>query len=172
MNILSLFEKINVFVFDIDGVLTDGQLLLSETEMLRSMNTKDGFALQLAVKKGYEVVVISGGTSQLSKSRLEKLGIEKVFIGVPDKFTLLQKLATKHQWNPEQMLYMGDDLPDLACLNFVGLATCPSDAARELLKFCPYISENPGGRGAVRDVIEKVLTLRGDWPDIAESVHW
>jgi len=164
MNVLALFQPVKVFVFDIDGVLTNGQLLLSEDgAMLRSMNIKDGFALQWAVKQGYEIVVISGGRSEAAKCRLEKLGIEKVFIGVSDKLTLLRQLMTDNNWPAESILYMGDDIPDLDCLKVVGLATCPADAAPEVLKICPYVSPVKGGQGAVRDVLEKVLKLQGHW---------
>lgn len=164
MNVLALFQPVKVFVFDIDGVLTNGQLLLSEDgAMLRSMNIKDGFALQWAVKQGYEIVVISGGRSEAAKCRLEKLGIEKVFIGVSDKLTLLRQLMTDNDWSIASILYMGDDIPDLDCLKAVGLATCPADAAPEVLKICPYVSPAKGGQGAVRDVLEKVLKLQGHW---------
>lgn len=165
MNILALFQPVKVFVFDIDGVLTNGQLLLSEDgAMLRSMNIKDGFALQWAIKHGYEIVVISGGRSEAAKCRLEKLGIEKVFIGVSDKLTLLNQLMAENNWAKESVLYMGDDIPDLDCLKAAGLATCPADAAPEVRKICPYISPDNGGQGAVRDVLEKVLKLQGHWP--------
>ncbi|HET8573996.1 MAG TPA: HAD-IIIA family hydrolase [Edaphocola sp.] len=165
MNILALFQPIKVFVFDIDGVLTDGQLLLSEDgAMLRSMNIKDGFALQWAVKQGYEIVIISGGRSEAAKCRLEKLGIEKVFIDVPDKPALLNQLMAANNWTKETVLYMGDDIPDLDCLKAAGLATCPADAVPEILNICPYISPNNGGRGAVRDVLEKALKIQGHWP--------
>lgn len=164
MNVLALFQPIKVFVFDIDGVLTNGQLLLSEDgAMLRSMNIKDGFALQWAVKQGYEIVIISGGRSEAAKHRLEKLGIEKVFIGVSDKITLLRQLMADNNWPKDSVLYMGDDIPDLDCLKSAGLASCPADAAPEVLKICPYISLYNGGQGAVRDVLEKVMKLQGHW---------
>lgn len=169
MNVLSLFQPIKVFVFDIDGVLTNGQLLVTEEGgLLRSMNVKDGFALQLAVKKGYEIVVISGGDSTAAKFRLEKLGLKKVFISVSDKEALLKQLMKEHSWAKEDMLYMGDDIPDIECLQLCGLQTCPKDAVSEIQSVCAYISPFNGGAGCVRDVIEKVMKLQGNWPAVAQ----
>lgn len=165
MNVLALFQPIKVFVFDIDGVLTDGRLLVTEEgTLLRSMNVKDGFALQWAVSKGYELVIISGGNSKAAKNRLEKLGLKKVFISVPDKAELLTRLMKENGWKKEELLYMGDDLPDVEGLQECGLAACPADAVPEIRNLCAYISPYKGGRGCVRDVIEKVLKLQGNWP--------
>lgn len=166
MNILSLFQPIKVFIFDADGVLTNGQLLLAEQGMLRQMNVKDGFALQWAIKKGYEIVVISGGNSDPTKMRLEKLGLNKVFFGVEDKLSLLKQLMAENNWKKDEMLFMGDDLPDVHCLQFCGLASCPKDAAPEILEICDYVSPRNGGEGCVRDVMEKVLKLQGTWPEL------
>lgn len=164
MNILSLFEHIKVFVFDIDGVLTDGMLHVQENgELLRRMNIKDGYALQLAVKKGYHVWVISGGLSTASMRRLNNLGIEEVHIGVKDKLALLKEKLDAVKITPEQVLFMGDDMPDLAALKYCGLATCPNDAAVEVANIAHYISPMKGGAGCVRDVIEKVLKINKHW---------
>lgn len=164
MNILSLFEHIKVFVFDIDGVLTDSMLHIQESgELLRRMNIKDGYALQLAVKKGYHVWVISGGQSNASKRRLNNLGIQEVYIGVPDKLTLLKEKMAQFNIKPEEVLFMGDDMPDLTSLQYSGLATCPNDAAVEVANIADYISPLKGGFGCVRDVIEKVLKINKHW---------
>lgn len=169
MNVLSLFQPIKVFIFDIDGVLTNGQLLVTEEGgLLRSMNVKDGFALQLAIKKGYEIVVISGGDSSAAKYRLEKLGLRKVFISVGDKAALLQHLMQENNWQREEMLFMGDDIPDMECLQICGLQTCPKDAVSEIRSLCSYISPFEGGKGCVRDVLEKVMKLQGNWPEVAQ----
>jgi len=164
VNLLELFAPITTFIFDIDGVLTDGSLHLTEDgHMLRTMNIKDGYALQLAVKKGYKVWVISGGKSEGAKIRLNKLGVNEVYIGVENKIVLLEGLAMTFDVPTEQMLYMGDDIPDYAAMQFCGLPCCPSDAAAEIKQVAKYISPAGGGKGCVRDVIEKVLKLNGHW---------
>lgn len=164
MNVLSLFEPITTFVFDIDGVLTDGMLLVQEEgELLRSMNIKDGHALQLAIKQGYHVWVISGGKTEAAKKRLQKLGVHEVHVAVQDKPALLQQLIEKYNITKEQMVYMGDDMPDIAAMQLCQLKTCPADAATDVQQICQYISPIMGGKGCVRDIIEKVLKLDGKW---------
>lgn len=164
MDLFKRFSKIKVFVFDIDGVLTNGQLLIQEDgTLLRSMNIKDGYALQLAVKKGYPVVVISGGNSKGAQLRLNRLGIQDVFISVDDKTKLLGDLINLNKWNFEEILYMGDDIPDLKVMQLCGLKSCPKDAAMELQEIADYISPKNGGEGCVRDVLEKVLKIQAHW---------
>ncbi len=164
MNILELFAPIRTFVFDVDGVLTDGTLILTEDgHMLRSMNIKDGYAMQLAIKKGYKVWIISGGTSEAVRSRLNRLGIPDVHIGIESKKELLHELAIASKVPFGDMLYMGDDIPDYAVMQLCGLPCCPNDAVPEIKLVSKYISPFAGGKGAVRDVIEKVLKLNGDW---------
>lgn len=164
MNILELFEPIKVFVFDIDGVLTDGMLHVQEDgELLRRMNIKDGYALQLAVKRGYKVWVISGGKTSAAKQRLNKLGVEDVYVAVDDKISLLKSLMEKGDFEPAQLLYMGDDMPDVKAMMQCGLRTCPADAVAEIKAICQYISPLNGGYGCARDVIEKVMKINGDW---------
>jgi 3-deoxy-D-manno-octulosonate 8-phosphate phosphatase (KDO 8-P phosphatase) len=164
MNSLNLFSSIKTFVFDIDGVMTNGSLLVTDTgDLLRIMNIRDGYATELAVKKGYNVWVISGGKQESPAMRLRKLGVLEVHIAVPDKKKLLQELFLKYQTNPNTTLYMGDDIPDYAVMQLCGLPSCPSDAAPEIKSVSKYISPFKGGEGCVRDVIEKVLKLNGDW---------
>jgi 3-deoxy-D-manno-octulosonate 8-phosphate phosphatase (KDO 8-P phosphatase) len=164
MNILELFEPVKVFVFDIDGVLTDGMLHVQEDgELLRRMNIKDGYALQLAVKKGYKVWIISGGKTNAVKQRLNKLGVEDVYVAVDDKITLLKSLIEKEHYQSEELLYMGDDMPDIKAMMLCGLRTCPADAVGEVKAISQYISPLNGGCGCARDVIEKVLKINGDW---------
>ena len=166
MNVLALFKNIKLFVFDIDGVLTDGSLILLDNgEMARTMNIKDGYGLQLAVKKGYDVLVISGGNSNAVKLRLEKLGVKNIFLAVKNKKELLAKYLTDNNYQTEQVLYMGDDVPDALVMQAVGLACAPSDAVQEIKAIAHYISLIAGGKGCVRDVIEKVLKLNADWND-------
>lgn len=164
MNILELFTPIRTFVFDIDGVMTDGNLLVTDSgDLLRKMNIRDGYATELAVKKGYNVWVISGGRQEAPCIRLKKLGVTEAHFAIPDKKILLQQLFEKYKANPEHTLYMGDDIPDYAVMQLCGLPTCPNDAVPEIKSVAKYISPYAGGSGCVRDVIEKVLKLNGDW---------
>jgi 3-deoxy-D-manno-octulosonate 8-phosphate phosphatase (KDO 8-P phosphatase) len=164
MNILELFEPIRTFVFDIDGVMTNGTLQVTNTgDLLRTMNIRDGYATELAVKKGYHVWVISGGKQDAPAIRLRKLGVKETHIAVPDKKKLLLELFAQYDVSPIQTLYMGDDIPDYAVMQLCGLPTCPSDAVPEIKSVAKYISPMKGGEGCVRDVIEKVLKLNGDW---------
>ncbi|MBA4257611.1 MAG: 3-deoxy-D-manno-octulosonate 8-phosphate phosphatase [Chitinophaga sp.] len=161
---LEQFNYINTFIFDIDGVLTDGSLLvMPDGLMARRMNIKDGYALQLAIKKGYQVIVISGGNSPEVKERLKKLGIESVHMQVTDKLSLLKSILSETQIAQDSCLFMGDDIPDLECMKWVGLPVCPADAVSEIKEISLYISAVSGGMGCARDVIEKVMKLRGDW---------
>ncbi len=159
-----LFSQISTFIFDIDGVLTDGTILVLENGVqARRMHIKDGYALQLAVKKNYRVVIISGAAPSPVVDRLEKLGITEIHMSVKDKKQFIAQLAATDQLSLAGILYMGDDMPDIAAMSIVGLPTCPSDAVTEIKGAVKYISPVPGGLGCVRDVIEKVLKLRGDW---------
>lgn len=161
---LKNFKNIKTFVFDIDGVLTDGNLLIAQNgTMLRQMNVRDGYALQLAIKKGYEIIIISGSISTEAQTRLECLGINKVFMRVENKLEKLQELIAAHQLNKDEILYMGDDIPDYEVMQQCGLAACPADAAAEVKSISKYISPLKGGQGCVRDVIEKVLKLQNHW---------
>lgn len=164
MNALALLKNIKLFVFDVDGVLTDGSLILLENgEMARQMNIKDGYALQLAIKHGYDILIISGGSSSAVKIRLQKLGIQHIFLGVIDKKNLLLNFVAEHLLKKEEILYMGDDLPDLLPMKEAGVACAPADAVPEIKSIAHYISPAFGGKGCVRDVIEKVLKLNGHW---------
>ena len=164
MNILSKFKTIKTFVFDVDGVLTDGTLLvLNDGQMARQMNIKDGYALQLAVKKGYRVLVISGGTSDAVKLRLNKLGVTEIFLQVENKKEKLTQYVAQHDLQWDEILFMGDDIPDHSAMQLVGLPCCPADAATEIKQISQYISSFDGGKGCARDVIEKVLKLNGHW---------
>lgn len=164
MNVLEKFKAIKTFVFDVDGVLTDGTLLiLNDGQMARRMNIKDGYALQLAIKKGYRVVIISGGTSEAVKERLNRLGVTDCFLKIDNKKEKLVEYAAQHKLNWDETLFMGDDIPDYIPMQLTGLPCCPADAAPEIKKISVYISPIPGGSGCARDVIEKVLKLNGHW---------
>ena len=165
---LERFKHITTFVFDIDGVLTDGSLfVLPHGLMARRMNIRDGYALQLAVKKGYQVVVISGGHSPEVKERLLKLGVTAVWMQVENKSIILHDFMLKHKLTQSSVLYMGDDIPDLQVMQLAGLPCCPADAAQEIREKSLYISHLKGGEGCARDVIEKTMKLRGDWGEDA-----
>jgi 3-deoxy-D-manno-octulosonate 8-phosphate phosphatase (KDO 8-P phosphatase) len=171
MNILQLFQPITTFVLDVDGVLTDGTVLvLPNGVQARRMSIKDGFALQMALKNGYRVKIISGGTSPEVMNRLEKLGVTDISMAVLDKRSLLLEYMAANNLNKEEVLYMGDDLPDIAALQEVGLPCCPADAVNEVKEIATYISPFAGGNACVREVIEKVLKLNDKWdyrPDVA-----
>jgi len=164
MNVLAEFKKITTFIFDIDGVLTDGTLLiLRDGLQARQMHVKDGFALQMAMKHGYRVLIISGGISEESRKRLEYLGLRDIHLGVSDKTKFVSELLNENKIKWEQVLFMGDDLPDIPVLNKVGLSACPADAVNEVKSIVKYVSPINGGWGCVRDVIEKVLKVNGHW---------
>lgn len=163
MTLLDRFREIKVFVFDVDGVLTDGALYVFDNgEQVRRMNIKDGFALQLAIKKNYRVIVISGSYSIAVIERLKRLGITEVFMKVTDKKSKLQELL-QHETVWTNVLFMGDDIPDYGVMKMAGLACAPSDAAPEIKQEAHYISPLAGGHGCVREVIEKVLKINGHW---------
>lgn len=165
MQILSRFKLVKTFAFDMDGVLTDGNILVdSENNWLRSMNIRDGYALQMAVKSGFEVMVISGSNSSFVRDRLQRLGINEVFMKVNDKEDFLKKYTAEKKRSLCEMLFMGDDIPDYHCMKMAGIAACPANAATEIKEIANYISPFKGGEGCVRDVIEKVLKLNDKWP--------
>jgi len=163
---------ITTFIFDYDGVLTDGKVfVINNHEQLRSSNVKDGYALQYAVKKGYRVAVISGGKSKTMTKRMNTLGITDVFLGIDNKIETFKKYLLENNLKPNEVLYMGDDIPDFEIMKEVGVATCPSDSAQEIKAIADYISDIKGGEGCVRDIIEQVLKLQDKWfhPD---AFHW
>jgi 3-deoxy-D-manno-octulosonate 8-phosphate phosphatase (KDO 8-P phosphatase) len=163
-NFKEKLRSVNTFVFDVDGVLTDGKLIvMPDGEFIRTMNIKDGYAMQLCIKKGYKIFIISGGHSKGVPLRLAKLGIREIHMGVTDKDQLLQELLTTHKLKRENVIYMGDDIPDIAAMQIIDVPCCPSDAAPEVIESSIYISSHKGGEGCVRDVIEQTLRLHGKW---------
>ncbi|WP_257669048.1 KdsC family phosphatase [Parapedobacter tibetensis] len=160
------FKQVRAFVFDVDGVLSDGSILVTEQgEQLRTFNTRDGYAIQLAVKKGYPIAVITGGRSLGVKLRMEGLGIKDIYIGIDDKSAVLHDWLSHNEMTADDILYMGDDIPDLENMKIAGLAACPADAVEEIKAVAAYISFRNGGAGAVRDVIEKVMKLQRTWSE-------
>jgi len=169
---LSKLKDITTFVFDVDGVLTDGSVLITDTgEQARAFNIKDGYALQLAVKCGYNVCAISGSRSKIAIIRLNSLGIKDVYVGANRKVDKLKVYMEDKHVIGSNVLYMGDDIPDLGAMKLVGLPVCPADAAEEIKEASLYVSPLTGGKGCVRDVIEKVLKVQGRWMS-EESYSW
>ncbi|PQJ18494.1 KdsC family phosphatase [Nonlabens tegetincola] len=163
-NYKELLNDVTTFILDVDGVLTDGRLLISESgELLRTMNARDGYAIKTALNNGYKVCIITGGRNDGVKSRLMGLGVEDVFLNASDKMVQMREYVVKHNLTPEEILYMGDDMPDLPALEYAGVATCPQDAIQEVKSICNYISHRNGGDSCVRDVIEQVMKVQGKW---------
>ncbi len=163
-NYKQLLTRVKAFIFDVDGVLTDARLLITESgELLRTMNAKDGYALKTALNNGYQVCIITGGKNYGVKSRLQGLGVTDVYMDAHDKMVELQEYLSKNNLQPEEVLYMGDDMPDVPVLQYVGLAACPQDAIPEVKAVCDYISHRGGGDACVRDVIEQVMKVHGKW---------
>ncbi|MFZ9262009.1 MAG: KdsC family phosphatase [Chitinophagaceae bacterium] len=164
VHILEKFSKIKLLAFDLDGVLTNGKLLIHDENMwLREMNIKDGLAIQMALKNGIQIAVITGSFSSQVEKRLNYLGVSDFIQKSSSKSIALESLQNKHKISAEQTLFMGDDLPDLDAFAVAGLKTCPSDAVEEVKQQSDYISIFKGGEGCVRDVIEKTLKTQGKW---------
>jgi len=169
---LHKLKDITTFIFDVDGVLTDGSVYVMENgEQTRQFNIKDGYAIQLAVKCGYNVCAISGSRSKIAIHRLNSLGVKDVYIGAHTKSENFRLYLESKHVLPASVLFMGDDIPDLDVMKMAGLAVCPADAAEEIKAISAYVSPNKGGRGAVRDVIEKVLKVQGKWMS-EEAYSW
>ena len=157
-------KHISTFIFDIDGVLTDGTIQVNtQGEMLRTMNIRDGYGLKDAVEKGFYVCIISGGTNEGVRVRLQNLGIKDIFLGAHLKTKVLEDYLKINNLKRENVLYMGDDLPDFEVMQEVGLPTCPQDAVQEIKAISKYVSHKKGGKGCVRDVIEQVMKVQGKW---------
>ncbi|MDB5004761.1 MAG: family hydrolase [Mucilaginibacter sp.] len=169
---LTKLKDITTFIFDVDGVLTDGSVFVTETgEQSRAFNIKDGYALQLAVKCGYNVCAISGSRSKTAIYRLNSLGITDVFIGAHVKINKFKDYLESKHILPANVLYMGDDIPDLGVMKLAGLPVCPADACEEVKALSQYVSPLGGGKGCARDVIEKVLKVQDKWMS-EESYSW
>ena len=171
-NFKKLLSKIDTFIFDVDGVMTDGLVILdSDGEILRTMNVKDGYALQLAVKKGYKIFIISGGESKIVRTRFEKLGVQNIYLGISDKLEVYNKIIKENNISPDNILYMGDDIPDCKVMKEVGVAACPGDAAEEIKAISQFISALDGGKGCVRDILEQVMKIQDTWFD-NDGFYW
>lgn len=164
MNVLEEFRQIKTVILDVDGVLTNSDLIIQEDgSLLRKMHTRDGYAIKAALKAGLQVCIITGGKSAGVIKRLKALGITDVYSGIQDKKEAYDELVYTYSLDPERILYMGDDLPDYEVMRYVGMPCCPADAAPEILQLSRYISPIEGGKGCVRDVLEKILKLKQQW---------
>jgi 3-deoxy-D-manno-octulosonate 8-phosphate phosphatase (KDO 8-P phosphatase) len=159
-----IMPQITTFIFDVDGVLTDGTVtVFPNGELVRRMNVKDGYALKTAVALGYNVCIITGGTNNSIKFRLNGLGITDIYMAAENKIDQLDEYLEINEISAENVLYMGDDIPDYVPMELVGLPTCPKDAVPEIQNISKYISQKRGGKGCVRDVIEQVLKVQDNW---------
>jgi len=164
--------RITTFIFDYDGVLTNGVVLITNTgDQLRTGHVKDGYALQLAIKSGYRIAVISGGYSESMRHRCNALNLTDVFLGVENKAEIFEEYIRKNNLSVDEVLYMGDDIPDYEVMKMVGMPVCPADAAEEIKSISKYISHFPGGAGCVRDIIEQVMKVQGKWMN-GNAFHW
>ncbi len=162
--IFQKFTQIKAVVLDVDGVLTDGTLQVTESgEQLRTFYVKDGYAMQLAEKMGLMLWVISGGRSEGVRLRLQGLGVKEIHLGVSQKMDVLNELLSKYELTADQLMYVGDDMPDYEVMQVVGIAACPIDAVEDIKTISHYMSPFKGGRGVVRDILEKILKLQGKW---------
>ncbi|MBQ2033642.1 MAG: HAD hydrolase family protein, partial [Alistipes sp.] len=157
--------KTKAFILDVDGVMTDGGIMPIEggTDFIRKYNAKDGYAIAYAVRRGYKVCVITGGHGNLLRSRMERLGVTKLYLNCMDKISAMQEFFAEYDVDPATTIYMGDDIPDLECMELVGIPVCPADACSEVIEASRYVSEFCGGRGAVRDIIEQTLRAQDEW---------
>ena len=169
VELVHLFDKlraVRAFVFDVDGILTNNEVLVTEAgELLRSMNVRDGQAIKWAIRAGYPVGIITGGRSEGVKKRLTDLGIEEYYSGIAEKLPAFQSFLQRTGKQALEVCYMGDDLPDLPVMRRVIVSACPADAVPEVIEISDYISPLPGGAGCVRDIIEKVMKIQGKWPE-------
>lgn len=163
-NFKEKLNKIDTLIFDVDGVFTNNQVLVMQNgEVVRNMHSKDGYAIQLAIKKGYRLAILSGGNNVAVKNLLEKTGVQHLFINQHDKLQCYKDFINENNLTDEQIMFMGDDLPDYEVMSRVGVAACPNDSATEIKALSIYISPKKGGEGCVRDIIEQVMRVQGKW---------
>ncbi|MDE6243546.1 MAG: HAD hydrolase family protein [Muribaculaceae bacterium] len=166
-------RKIRAVAFDVDGVLSPSTIPLSpEGEPLRMVSIKDGYAIQLAVKCGLHLAIITGGNTKAVKVRFEGLGMTDIFMGAAHKLPVLREWMERLNLTPDEVAYVGDDIPDLRPLRHVGLSCCPYDAAAEVRAICRYVSRFTGGYGVGRDILEQILKARGQWMHEHQAFGW
>lgn len=160
------FLKIKAFAFDVDGVLTDGGILADlNGELYRVFDSKDGMAIRMAVMKGFHMAIITGGRSESIRKRFETCGIkaQDVYLGSRAKIEDFQDFCKRHGLMPEEVMYFGDDLPDIPVMQACGCGVCPSDAVDEVKAIADHISSKPGGKGCAREILQDVMQAQGKW---------
>lgn len=156
--------RVEAIVLDVDGVMTDGGIIPTlDGDFIRRYNAKDGYAIASALREGFKVCVISGGRGRMLENRLTMLGVTRMYLNCMDKTQAINEFIADYNLNPEDMIYMGDDIPDLECMRLVGIPVCPADAAMEVIEASRYVSEFNGGHGAVRDIVEQVMRAQDKW---------
>ncbi len=164
-NFKERLHNVKAFAFDVDGVFTDCSVIVHPSgELIRATNARDGYAVMTAVKQGFPVAIITGGRSEAVRERFRELGVTDIYLGSTDKEESMEDFRFKYGLKLEEIVYMGDDIPDYGVLKKVGFPTCPADAAIEIIGVSMYVSSYNGGKGCVRDIIEQVLKLKGLWP--------
>lgn len=163
--------RVEAFVFDVDGVMTDGGIIPTpDGDFIRRYNAKDGYAIAYAIREGYKICIISGGRGEMLRRRLEMLGVERMYLNCMDKIAAIKEFMADNNLAAENVIYMGDDIPDLECMRLVGIPVCPADACMEVIEASRYVSEYDGGKGAVRDIVEQVLRAQQRWAKSSEGV--
>ncbi len=163
--------RVKAFVFDVDGVMTDGGIIPTpDGDFIRRYCAKDGYAVAYAIKLGYKICIISGGRGEMLRRRLEMLGVSKMYLNCMDKIAAIDEFIAENGLDARDVIYMGDDIPDLDCMRRVGIPVCPADACSEVIEASRYVSEYNGGCGAVRDIVEQVLRAQGVWARSSEGV--
>lgn len=171
-NYKSILKNIKTLIFDIDGVFTDNRvILIPGMEPVRTFSARDGYALHYAIKKGLRIVIITGGKSESVEERLHEMGVNEIYVGIKNKEKKLQEFIAETNSNIDEILYMGDDIPDMQVMSLVALACCPQDAVNEVKSICNYVSPIKGGQGCVRDIIEQTLKVQGKWMDV-DAHEW
>ena len=156
--------RVEAFVFDVDGVMTDGGIIPTpDGDFIRRYNAKDGYAIAAAIREGFKVCVISGGRGRMLENRMTMLGVTRMYLNCMDKVAAIEEFIADYDLHAEDVIYMGDDIPDLECMRKVGIPVCPADAAMEVVEASRYVSEFNGGYGAVRDIVEQVMRSQNKW---------
>lgn len=156
--------RVEAIVLDVDGVMTDGGIIPTpDGDFIRRYNAKDGYAIAAAIREGMKICIISGGRGRMLENRLQMLGVTRYYLNCMDKVKAIEEFSSEYDIDLENVIYMGDDIPDLECMRLVGVPVCPSDAAMEVVEASRYVSEYNGGHGAVRDIVEQVMRAKGLW---------
>lgn len=166
-------KKISTVIFDVDGVLSNNTIPMdAEGQPLRTMNIKDGYAIQLAVKMGINIAIITGGSDDAIQLRYSKLGVKEIFMGCAVKITTYKELCQRLGISDDEVIYVGDDIPDYEIMKRVGCPCCPSDACNDIKEISTYVSPAPGGNGCARDILEQILRAKGLWLSSAKAFGW